>query len=223
MGAIPQQLADRLRPGTVRLGAEVVSAGEDGVELAGGERVAAAAVVVAAEAPAAARLVADVRDPGAVSCTALWYDAARSPLAQARGPRATLVLDGDGTGPVNNLAVMSDVAPGYAPAGRALVNASLPGLPALGDEALDAAARSQLRDWFGGEVDGWRLLRVDRVAHAQPRQPPGALDPPVRPLRQGRRLWVCGDHRGTASINGALGTGRRAGAEVAAALAEAGA
>jgi hypothetical protein len=70
-------------------------------------------------------------------------------------------------------------------------------------------------------VDGWRLLRVDRIAHAQPRQPPGALDPPVRPLRQGRRLWVCGDHRGTASLNGALGTGRRAGAEVAAALAEA--
>jgi phytoene dehydrogenase-like protein len=223
IGAIPEQLAAALVPGTVRLGAQVVRIGADEVELAGGERVAARAVVVAAEAPAAARLAGDVRDPGAVSTTALWYDAPRSPLPGVGGPRGALVLDGDAAGPVNNLAVMSDVAPGYAPAGRALVNASLPRLAAGGDEELDAAARAQLRGWFGAEVDGWRLLRVDRIAHAQPRQPPGALDPPVRPLRQGRRLWVCGDHRGTASLNGALGTGRRAGAEVAAALAEAGA
>jgi phytoene dehydrogenase-like protein len=221
IGAIPEQLAAALVPGTVRLAAHVVRIGTDEVELAGGERVPARAVVVAAEAPGAARLAGDVRDPGAVSTTALWYDAPGSPLPAVGGPRGALVLDGDGAGPVNNLAVMSDVAPGYAPAGRALVNASRPGLAAGPDEELDAAARAQLRDWFGAEVDGWRLLRVDRIAHAQPRQPPGALDPPVRPLRQGRRLWVCGDHRGTASLNGALGTGRRAGAEVAAALAEA--
>lgn len=221
MGAIPGQLAATLAPGTIRLAAEVSRVGPGEVELASGERVAAAAVVVAAEAPAAARLAEDVRDAGAVSTTALWYDAPGSPVLGAGGPRGALVLDGDGTGPVNNLAVMSDVAPGYAPAGRALVNASMPGLDERDDAALDGAARGQLRGWFGAEVDGWRLLRVDRIAHAQPRQPPGALDPPVRPLRQGRTLWVCGDHRGTASINGALGTGRRAGAEVAAALAEA--
>jgi len=221
MGAIPQQLADALHPGTVRLGAEVARIDPGEVRLASGERVAARAVVVAAEAPAAAGLVEDLRDPGAVSTTALWYDAPSSPLPAAGGPRGALVLDGEREGPVNNLAVMSDVAPGYAPAGRALVNASLPGLDAREDADLDRAARDQLRGWFGGEVDGWRLLRVDRIAHAQPRQPPGALDPPVRPLRQGRELWVCGDHLGTASINGALGTGRRAGAEVAAALAEA--
>jgi phytoene dehydrogenase-like protein len=217
MGAIGEQLAARLPAGSLRLGAAVRDVHAEGVALAGGERVEAAAVVVATEGPAAARLVDGLPDPGSVATTCLWWDAPASP---ATGPPGALVLDGDGAGPVNNVAVLSDVAPGYAPPGRALVNASMAGLAAADDDALDAAARAQLRGWFGPQVTGWRRLRVDRVAHAQPRQEPGTLETPQRPLRRSEGLWVCGDHRDTASLNGALASGRRAGAEVATALAE---
>ena len=215
MGELGAQLAARLPAGAIRLGTRASSVDDDGVTLARGARVDAAAVVVAAEGPEAARLVRGLPDPGSVSTTCLWYDAPASPR-----PGGALVLDGDGTGPVNNVAVLSDVAPGYAPPGRALVNASLAGIAAEDDDALDARTRAQLRGWFGPQVDAWRRLRVDRVAHAQPRQAPGTLDPPQRPVRRSERLWVCGDHRDTASLNGALASGRRAGAEVASALRE---
>jgi phytoene dehydrogenase-like protein len=220
MQAIPDQLAAGLPLGCVRLGARVVDVEEDGVTLTGGVRLDAAAVVVATDGPAAARLLPGLPDPGGVSTTALWFDAPVSPT----GGRPLLVLEGDGLlgALVNNVAVLSDVAPGYAPAGRSLVNASLPAGRGddLDDDALDHAVRAQLRGWFGPQVDAWRLLRVDRIAHAQPQQEPGTLDPPQRPVRRQDGLWVCGDHRDTASINGALASGRRTGIEVAVALRE---
>lgn len=199
----------------MRLGARVVDVDEDGVTLTGGVRVEAAAVVLATDGADAAELVRGLPDPGAVSTTCLWFDAASSPV-----PGGALVLDGDAAGPVNNVAVLSDVAPGYAPAGRSLVNASLSGIPDEDDDALEARVKAQLRGWFGPQVDGWRRLRVDRIRHAQPRQEPGVLDPPQRPVRRKERLWVCGDHRDTASLNGALASGRRTGAEVASAVRE---
>jgi phytoene dehydrogenase-like protein len=125
-----------------------------------------------------------------------------------------LVLNGEGRGPVNDLCVPSDVAPSYAPPGAALVSATVLGVPPLADDALDAAVREQLRGWFGAPVDGWRLLRVHRIPFALPAQPPAALAPAERPVRVRDGLFVCGDHRDTASMQGAMASGRRAAAAV---------
>ena len=138
------------------------------------------------------------------------YTALENVLA---GPR--LVLDGDASGPVRNLAVMSEVAPSYAPPGRASVVAAVPGPDALAGD-LPVTVRRQLRGWFGAEVDGWDLLRVDVIPHGQPDQ-----RPPLHPRQRvslGDGLFVCGDHRDTASIQGALFSGRRTGAAVLAGL-----
>jgi hypothetical protein len=71
----------------------------------------------------------------------------------------------------------------------------------------------QLSGWFGDEVDRWEVLRVDRIAHGHPDQrPPTQLKQPVR-LDDGR--FVCGDHRDTPSIQGALFSGRRCAEAVA--------
>jgi hypothetical protein len=64
--------------------------------------------------------------------------------------------------------------------------------------------------WFGDAVRGWRHLRTYRIAHAQPDQAPGVLDPPERDVRMAPGIFVCGDHRETASLQGALNSGRRA-------------
>ncbi|MEJ7845001.1 MAG: NAD(P)/FAD-dependent oxidoreductase [Acidimicrobiales bacterium] len=206
MGAISDQLAAALPAGTLRTGTRVRAvepgtAGPPLVTLDDGSTVAARAVVVAAEAPAAAALLPDhVTDGGSRPAGCLWFGAAQSPLAT----RAVLV-DGDGEGPVTNAAVLSNVAPTYAPDGRALIAASLP------STAVDEdAVRAQLRRWFGPAVDQWDLLRTDRIPHAQPAQPPAALEPVERPVRVTGRVYVCGDHRDNASINGALVSGRRA-------------
>jgi phytoene dehydrogenase-like protein len=209
MQAIPRQLAEGLPRSAARYGATVESATSGEVVLAGGERIAADAVVIATDGPEAARLTGAVEAPAPRAVTTLHYAAERSPL-----DAPVLVLDGERRGPVNDLCVPSDVAPSYAPPGAALVSASVLGIPPLTDGQLDAAVRDQLEGWFGAQVRDWRLLRALRIPFALPAQPPAALSPAERPVRVHGGLFVCGDHRATASIQGAMVSGRRAAAAV---------
>jgi phytoene dehydrogenase-like protein len=206
MQAIPEQMARRLPGETVRLGARVASVSPVAARLESGEEVRGDAVVVATEGPEAARL-AGLPAPGSRPVTCLYFAAGEPPVAEP-----ILVLDGDGTGPVNNLCVPSQVAPGYAPAGAALVSASVVGgaQSDAGDEALELAVRRQMEGWFGSGVRGWRHLRTYHVRHAQPEQRPGWLEPVEREVRLESGLFVCGDHRDTASLHGAMLSGRRA-------------
>jgi predicted NAD/FAD-dependent oxidoreductase len=125
------------------------------------------------------------------------------------------VLDADASGPVNELCVASAVSPAYAPPGRALVNASVLAPCPDDDQVLELEARRQLRDWFGECVSQWRLLRVDRIPDALPSQPPGPFAPAPCPAHLVNRLFVCGDYRDLASLQGAMASGRRAAEEVA--------
>lgn len=205
MGEIPLQLAGRLPEGAVRLRTRVTEVAPGRVTLENGEELRGEAVVVAVEGPEAARLVPEIRDPGSKSTVCLYFDAPEPPV---QGP--ILVLDGEGKGPVNHLAVLSEVSPEYAPSGRSLVSANCLGLPQEGEGDLTRAVMGQLEGWFGPKVREWRHLRTYRILHAQPVQDPGVLDPPERSVVLGPGLFVCGDHRETASLQGALHSGRRA-------------
>jgi phytoene dehydrogenase-like protein len=212
MGEIPRQMAAALPAGTIELESPVMglrdgdSAGGPAVIMADGRELPAAAVVVATEQHSAARLFDRPAPPKPRAVTCLYFAADRSPLT-----RPVLVLDGEGEGPVTNVAVMSDVSSAYAPPGQSLVAASVIGLPEEDDEALERQARAQLGRWFGRDVEGWRLLRTMRIPWAQPDQAVGRLDPVARPVRTERLgLYECGDHVQHASIQGALVSGRRA-------------
>lgn len=206
MQAIPDQIAAALPAGSVRTNAKVERVGHREVTLASGETLRARAVVAAVEGPAAARLLgSDVPDPGSNGSTTLYYAADAAPT-----PEPILMLDGDGRGPVNSVVVMSNAAPAYSPAGKALVSASVVGIPAEADDELDRRSHAQLREWFGAAVDSWRLLRVYRIPHSLPDQTAGKLDPWQRPVRLRPGLYVCGDHRDNGSIDGAMTSGFRA-------------
>lgn len=165
MGEIASQLADGL---DVRLSTRV----DDPNSLD------ARAVVVAASG----LLDGEENAWNGVSC--VYFDAPESPLSGA-----WLVLDGDGEGPVNNVAVMTEVSREYGPPGHALVSASVIGAgePDLG------AVRRQLASWFGPAVRDWSALRTYQIPHALPALPVGAQI--ERPLRISERLYGCGDHR----------------------------
>jgi predicted NAD/FAD-dependent oxidoreductase len=126
-----------------------------------------------------------------------------------------LVLNADESGPVNNFAAMTDVAPSYGPAGSALLSASILGDPEGDDAKLLEAVRVQLARWYGPVVHRWRHVRTYRIGHAQPDQTAPALDVPQRSVKLADGLYVCGDHRESASINGALSSGWRAAQAVA--------
>jgi phytoene dehydrogenase-like protein len=205
MQAIPDQMAQQLPEGTIRLGARVGAVSPRAARLESGEEVGGNAVVVATEGPEATRL-AGLPVPGSRPATCLYFAAEKAPIEEP-----ILVLDGDGTGPVNHLCFPSQVASSYAPPGATLVSASVVGGAAsdADDEALARAALTQMEGWFGGQVQAWRHLRTVHVRHAQPDQRPRALEPVERPVRLESSLFVCGDHRDTASLHGALLSGRR--------------
>ncbi len=207
MQVLPEQLAAQLPSGTIRTGARVHSVEDGEVRVDDGEALRADHIVVATEGPAAAELLGprlqDGPAPGRGTVT-IYLGADRSP---AGGPH--LVLDADGSGLVNNLAVMSDVAPHYAPPGRSLVAASIAGLPDLAEDELLSAVRSQLRGWYGDAVGDWDHVATYRIPYAQPRQDVWDLPTLARQVRIDARTWVCGDHRDTGSIQGALVSGRR--------------
>ncbi len=211
MGAIPQQLAARLPADSIRLNTPVDKVDPGKIMLKSGEELPARAIVVATEGPEAARLLpGEVRYPGSRAVCCVYFAADESPVKEP-----ILLLNADEPGPVNNMAVMSDVAPSYAPPGAALVSASILGDPTSDDAALTAAVREQLTGWFGPVVRGWRHLRTYRIRHALPDQTAPALDEPERPVRLDDGLYVCGDHREHGSIHGALASGWRAAQAVA--------
>jgi phytoene dehydrogenase-like protein len=221
MGQLGAQLAARLPDGALRLRSPVRSIAADdepGVELAvPGGTLRARDVVVAVDAPALGHIagLGSGEDPAPAAApgrgtACVYFDA---PISPTRG-RADLHLGAPGDGPIATLATMSDVATGYAPAGRHLVSVSTVGVPAVDDRSLIADIRAQAGRWFGAEVGVWRPLATYRIPYAQPRQDPTDLPTLARPTRIGAHLWRCGDHTDTGSIQGALVAGRRTAEEL---------
>jgi phytoene dehydrogenase-like protein len=196
MQAMPEQLAAALPDGAVELGRRVVGVGPGVVRTDDGE-LEASEVVVACEGPAAADLLG-LAPVGSNPAGAVYFATDEAPTDER-----LVVLDGRG-GPVLNAAVMSNVAPEYAPPGRHLVVAALPGA-VEGD--LVAIARRAMSEWWGDRVAAWEHLATDRIPHGQPVQRPPFSPKQTTLISDG--LHVCGDHRDTASIQGALYSGRR--------------
>lgn len=209
MGAIAEQLAERLPPGTVCTNSAVQCLEERRVRLADGREISGKAIVVATEQPAASKLLGDPLPPAARSATCLYFAAARPPVDEP-----ILILNGDGQGIVNNLCVPSLVSPTYAPPGSALVSATVLGVPTVDDASLESAVRQHLQEWFGNQVRTWRHLRTYRIAFALPAQSPPALTPVAKSPRRNPWQWACGDYLDTASIQGAMVSGRRAAEDV---------
>jgi predicted NAD/FAD-dependent oxidoreductase len=98
---------------------------------------------------------------------------------------------------------MSRVSADYSPEGTNLFVVSAPTV----DPEAPAAMRKQLVDWFGPVADTYTEVRVDRIEKAQPKQLPGH---DARAAVESAGLFIAGDHRRDASLNGALGSGRAA-------------
>ena len=213
MEQIPLQLASQLNSKNIHLTSPVQAIEEvsngvaSGVKviLGSGEEISVKAVIIATDWHTAANLSKNaVVAPKSRSTTCFYFAAKEAPFHEPM-----LALNGTGHGLVNNLCVPSNVAPLYAPDGEALVSVSILGIPQTDDETLLTAVRNECVSYFGAQAKDWRHVRTYRIEHALPDQTPPALTPPERSLRLSRGLYVAGDHRTTASIQGALVSGKR--------------
>ncbi|WP_345671229.1 NAD(P)/FAD-dependent oxidoreductase, partial [Streptomyces phyllanthi] len=199
---LPELLAATLPPGTVRTGVRVTSLSITSVTTADHGELPCRAVVSATGARAAAELLPGLRVPAFHPVTVLHHATEEPPLTEP-----SLLLDSDRSGPVSHTAVVSQVDPSRAPTGRALISSTVLGTPP--DPAhLDATVRTQLSRLYGTSTNRWELLAVHHDPEAVPATPaPHDLRRPVRMLAG---LYVCGDHRGSGTVQGALHSARRA-------------
>ena len=217
MQALPEQLAAHLGD-RVRLGERVhaITDGRTGVSVASSERTRSARAVVVAVGPEDFGPLTGGPSPATNALVTWWFEAPEAPYSAA-----LLTLDGRNpgrsAGPVQHAAVVSNAAPSYAPPGRHLVQATC--LAGRGGTAPDgeSAVRQHLAELWERPTRDWRLLVRHEIAHALPFQ-----SAPLRmaaPARVGERVYAAGDHRDTASIQGALVSGERVARAVLADLA----
>lgn len=197
---LPELLARALPPGTVHTGVRVTSVSTSAVTTAEHGEIRCRAVLLATDARAAAELLPGLRVPDFHPLTVLHHTTDEPPTTGA-----SLLLDADRGGPVAHTAVVSAVDPSRAPAGRALISSTVLGTPPVD---LDTAVRMHLARLYGTSTRRWESLAVHHTPDAVPAmRPPHDLRRPVRLLAG---LYVCGDHRDTSTVQGALHSGHRA-------------
>lgn len=219
IAAIPEQLAAKLPSNSILFNTRAVSVDSEldsssriRVKLQNGQMLESEfGIILAVEEPEAVKLLAgknpsEVRQP--VRSTVCLYFSADQDKVPVQDP--VLLLNGSGKGIVNNMFFATNVAPSYAPAGKALVSVTLVGLYGdVADEDLVDRVLNELSGWFGESVVGsWSYLRMYRIGFAQPNQcPPTNLkkDPKIKP-----GLYICGDYVTSATFDGALVSGKKA-------------
>lgn len=201
IGAVPAQLAGALPPGVLSPGTPVRAITDAGVELPDGTELHAPCVVVATGPAAAARLLPGLVVPDTRTVTTYYHAAPQPPLHEP-----TLLVDSARR--FLNTCVLSEVAPTYAPADRSLISTSVLGPGGPGRRRL----RGVLAEVYGTDTSSWELLAPYTVEGALPAMT--APWPLSRTTRVAAGRHVCGDHRATGSVQGALASGARAAREV---------
>jgi phytoene dehydrogenase-like protein len=204
IGAVALQLAGHLPAGTLEFERPVTRLTDEGVLLADGTELPAAHVVVATDPAAAERLLPGVPAVESLPVTTYYHAAPRPPLAEP-------ILLVDARLGVLNTIVVSNALPAAAPPGTALIATSL----ATAAPPPEATVRGQLAVLYETDTSDWREVAAYRIERALPR-----MDPPwplTRPCRIEAGRYLCGDHRATGSLQGAMASGARAAREVLAA------
>ncbi|MFJ2743887.1 NAD(P)/FAD-dependent oxidoreductase [Streptomyces sp. NPDC087440] len=201
---LPQLLAAALPPGTIRTGVHVTGASISSVTTKEDGELGCRSLLLATGARAAAELLPGLRVPDFHPVTVLHHTTATAPATGS-----ALVLEADRSGPVSHTAVVSAVDPTRAPDGRVLISSTVLGNP---PPDLDHGVRSHLSRLYGTPTDDWELLAVHHDPDAVPAMP--APHDVRRPVRLLSGLYVCGDHRETSTVQGALHSGRRAAEEI---------
>ncbi|MEU9424360.1 NAD(P)/FAD-dependent oxidoreductase [Streptomyces sp. NPDC048342] len=203
---LPDLLARALPPGTVHTGVRVTSVSTTSVTTAEHGVIRCRAVLLATDARAAAELLPGLRVPDFHRVTVVHHTT-DEPATLTTG--TSLLLDADRGGPVSHTSVVSNIDPSRAPQGRALISSTLLGKP---PSDVDTAVRMHLARLYGTSTRRWETLAVHHTPEAVPAmRPPHDLRRPVRLLAG---LYVCGDHRDTSTVQGALHSAHRATAAI---------
>ena len=188
VGALATALAKRIT--NIELGRNINSLNE----LAG-------PVIVATDVTTAAQLL-DMTSVPKLAASTTWYHEVPQELTSSK----CLIIDGQKRGPVVNSIAISNLAPAYAPAGKALLSSTTV------DFASESEVRRHLALIWGAQTSEWSLIAKYEIPKSLPIFAPGAQG--VTSAKVATNIYVAGDYRSAPSQNGALLSGRLAAEEL---------
>lgn len=208
MGAIPQQLFNGFT-GEILLEKEVVDVEDDRVLLRSGEVYTAQQIVIALPEVGAAKLVKEAIPRPSVSEVCFYFSSPK-PLPFKE---SFLILNGDGTGPINNIALPARVQASYSSSKEELIAVVVVDEGALDDPLLQDKVLQQAESWFGYDVRKWKVLARYDIQDALPSQAPPTKSP-YQKLEVVHNIIVCGESSGLPGLQWALDSGKMAASAV---------
>jgi phytoene dehydrogenase-like protein len=204
MGMIPAQLAQGLSNEELILNEKVAAIEGNSVITASGKNYQAQKVLIATNgANLPAPFARNNKKPNSV--TNIYFSAQKPPFT-----KPIIALNAMNNKLVNNIAVMEQVSPDYAPVGKSLISVSL-----IGDfkDSLRAdlpfEAIQELKYWFP-EAVGWDHLKTYHIPYGLPNDETVNNQLTVDAFRLADNCFTCGDYLLNGSINAAIKSGRQA-------------
>jgi len=205
MQAIPNQLAEKI-------GSENITVNEKAIEIKGGAVICKSGniiegktVLLASQANAIAKnYYFKIKKEFSSTCH-FHYTTGQLPFSEK-----AIALNTNTSKFVNNLCVINQIAPGYAHGNSNLVSLSVIDEKGFSSAELDQKIRAELTNWFGTEVQHWKLLDAKKIVYALPNQKEIKNTVRSENIKLSDQLYICGDHLLNGSMNAAIKSGRLA-------------
>jgi phytoene dehydrogenase-like protein len=204
MEEIPKQLAAMLPENCIQYNVKVLSIENNTIYCENGSEFQTDKIIIATEASSLARNYIPKEKQHCHQVTNVYFEASKQPTSKS------IVILNAATNKkwVNNLTVMSNVSSKYAPTGKVLLSISYNGMPEVKDTVLAENMKAELKQWYGNQVEDWKMLKTYRIQYALPNQDSVCDEVTANKLQINDNLFICGDHLMNGSINAAMKSGR---------------
>ena len=204
MEEIPKQLVEMLPVNSIQYSVKVSAIENNKIICEDGTTIEADKIIIATEAIGLASTYIPKTKQNFHQVSNVYFEAKMAPTK-----KAVVVLNASTDKKwVNNLTVMSNVSNKYAPAAKVLISISYNGIPTIDDATLAENMKTELKQWYGNQVEDWKLLKTYRIKYALPNQEKVSNEVTHSEIKINDTLFMCGDYLLNGSINAAMKSGR---------------
>lgn len=203
MEEIPRQMKSKLKRTEFRFHTPVKRVSDGEVELGDGEVIHSDIVILATEPDGIVPRMTSHMPWHSTAC--YYFEAPENVL-----PHKMIAVSFRENALVNNLTVISDTAPGYAPKNRHLVSVNLLRLPDRSVEEISQMIKNELALTFGNSVQSWKFLKNYHIRKALPVPDSMAHSASIEATRIKEGVFLAGDQMLNPSINAAIRSGEKA-------------
>ncbi|MCF8322465.1 MAG: FAD-dependent oxidoreductase [Flavobacterium sp.] len=204
MEEIPKQLVEMLPENSIKYNVKVSAIENNTISCEDGTTFQADKIIIATEAIGLAGNYISKTKQNFHQVTTMYFEASIAPTQ-----KAVVVLNASKDKKwVNNLTVLSNISNEYAPKGKVLISISYNGIPAIDDATLSENMKAELKQWYGNQVNYWKLLKTYRINYALPNQEKVSNEVSNSEIKINDNLFICGDYLLNGSINAAMKSGR---------------